>query len=61
MTVSPPLFVLTCDGPDLCELALRQPTEAEQYAVMLEIARMIRKRKIENAAAALALAHGETP
>ena len=46
-----PLFVLTFDGADLCELALRQPAEAEQNAALLEITRMIRKRERENAAA----------
>ncbi len=50
MTARLPLFVLTCDGPDLCELALRQPTEAERYAAKLEIMRMIRKQMRKNAA-----------
>ena len=45
-----PLFVLTFDGADLCELALREPTEAKQNAALLEITRMIRKRERENAA-----------
>ena len=43
-------FTLTFDGPDLCELALREPDEAEQNAALLEITRMIRKRERENAA-----------
>ena len=50
MTRDPPLFVLTFDGADLCELALREPDEAEQNAALLEITRMIRKRERENAA-----------
>ncbi len=49
MTITPPLFVLTCGGPDLCELALREPTEDEQNEALLEIARMKLKRKRENA------------
>ncbi len=48
MTITPPLFVITCDGPDLCELALREPTEDEQNAALLEIERMKLKRKREN-------------
>ena len=50
MTVRPP-FVLTFDGADLCELALRQPSEAEQNAALLQITRMIQKRERDNAAA----------
>ena len=38
------------DWGDLCELALRQPAEAGQYAALLEITRTIRKRERENAA-----------
>ncbi len=44
----PPPFVLTFDGADLCELALRQPTEDERYAALREVTRT--KRERENAA-----------
>ncbi len=51
MSKTPPLFVLTFDGGDLCELALRLPTEREQDKALrdLEIVRLIRKRERENA------------
>ena len=51
MTRDPPLFVLTFDGADLCELAQRGRDEAEQNAALLLITLMFRKRERENAAA----------
>ena len=38
------------DWGDLCELALRQPTEAGQNGALMEIIRMIRERERKNAA-----------